>query len=233
MRKSASILLVLVCLAVLLPACKGQYGDRRDYLAGDRHDVSTIGRSDPAILTVVIDPGHGGRDVGATGASGRYEKEFTLSLSSKVMELLEQEPHIQAFMTRTDDRFISQRSMYRTEYARKMHADVLVSIHGNTFSDPMVSGTETFYYHGHSRRLAQIVQRHVSAATGFRDRGIGRKDLFVVRDAEMPAVLIEVGYLTNPQDEAEMWSDEFQRRVAAAIVEGLKEYQRDLRMRWW
>lgn len=175
---------------------------------------------------VVIDPGHGGVDVGAVGASGRYEKDFTLVLAQKVTALLEQEPGIEVFMTRTDDRFISQTSRYRPAYANDIGADVLISIHANTYSDPSVSGTETFYYHAHSRTLANIIQRHVARATGFRNRGSKRSDFFILTQARMPAVLVEVGYLTNPDDETMMWTDAFQQRVAAAIVEAVKEYRR-------
>ncbi|QDP41496.1 N-acetylmuramoyl-L-alanine amidase family protein [Radiobacillus deserti] len=174
---------------------------------------------------VVIDPGHGGKDVGATGASGQNEKDFTLSVSKKVQTLLKEESGIEVFMTRTEDSFISQESRYRPKYANKLNADVFISIHGNTFTDPTVSGTETFYYHKHSKYLANLIQEKVVEATGFRDRGIQKKDLFVVRDTKMPAVLIEVGYLTNPQEESEMWTEEFQDRVAASIVEGIKEYR--------
>lgn len=235
MRKGFSFILLLLGLAMLLPACTGHHETFGDSHGAD-HRISEMRErfdgASPGVLTVVIDPGHGGRDVGAIGASGRYEKDFTLSLARRVLELLDQEAHIQAFMTRTDDRFISQRSMYRTEYACTVDADLLISIHGNTYSDPNVSGTETFYYHLRSRRLAKIMQEYVAAATGFRDRGVTRKDLFVVRDAKMPAVLIEVGYLTNPGDESQMWTDAFQSRVAVAIVEGIKEYRRGLE-RWW
>lgn len=173
---------------------------------------------------VVIDPGHGGTDVGSEGASGKQEKNFTLSVSKKVEELLEQEPQIEVFMTRTDDSFISQESRFRPKYANDLDADLFISIHGNTFSDSSVSGTETFYYHKNSRRLAEILQKQVVEATGFRDRGEKKGDLFVVKDTKMPAALIEVGYLTNPQDETKMWTDDFQTRVATSIVEGIKEY---------
>lgn len=166
------------------------------------------------------------KDNGATGASGQYEKNFTLSLSKKLQELLEQEPQIKGLMIRTDDRFISQESRYRPKYANKQNADIFISIHGNTFSASNVSGTETFYYHKESRHFAPIIQKHVAEATGFKDRGIKKKDLFVVRDTEMPAALIEVGYMTNPQEEFKMWTDEFQSRVAISIVKGIKEYKK-------
>lgn len=173
---------------------------------------------------VVIDPGHGGADAGAEGASGRYEKDFTLSVAKKVEKLLEQESQIEVFMTRTDDSYISQESRFRPKYANELNADVFISIHGNTFDDPSVSGTEVFYYHKNSLHFAEILQKNVVKATGFRDRGAKKGDLFVVRETKMPAALIEVGYLTNPGDESKMWTDGFQNDVANAIVEGIKEY---------
>jgi len=176
-------------------------------------------------LMVVLDPGHGGKDGGATGASGQYEKNFTLSVAKKIQKLLEKEPRIEVFMTRTDDSYISQKSRHRPEYANELGADLFLSIHGNTFSDPTVTGTETFYYHKTSRDFAKLIQKHVVEATGFNDRGIMKKDLFVIKDTKMPAALIEIGYLTNPQDESKMWTDEFQNQVATSIVEAILEYE--------
>lgn len=179
-------------------------------------------------LKVVIDPGHGGIDAGATGVSGKYEKDFTLSLSKKVEQLLKKESDIEVLMTRSDDTFISQESRQRPKYANEVKADLFISIHGNTFSDSSVSGTETFYYHKNSQSFAEIMQKHVVEATGFRDRGVMERDLFVVKETEMPAALLEIGYLTNQEDEAKMWMDDFQNRVAASIVAGIKEYQENL-----
>lgn len=175
---------------------------------------------------VVIDAGHGGEDVGATGASGQYEKNFTLSVAKKVSKLLEQNPHIQVYMTRSDDSFISQESRHRPIYANDLNADLFLSIHANTFTDSSVSGTETFYYHPYSLKFAEIMQKNLVQATGFKDRGVKKEDLFVIKDTTMPAVLLEIGYLTNPQDESQMWTEDFQDRVATAIVDGIKEYSR-------
>ncbi|SFB08122.1 N-acetylmuramoyl-L-alanine amidase [Lentibacillus halodurans] len=212
------VVTLLIFPILILSACSGNSNN-------NAKDSSNNSKNKNTAFKVVIDPGHGGEDNGATGASGQYEKSFTLSLSKKVKKLLEQESEMEVFMTRTDDSFISQESRYRPKYANKLNADVFVSIHGNTFSNPSVSGTETFYYHNNSRQFAQILQKHVVESTGFRDRGIKKKDLFVVRDTEMPAALIEVGYLTNPADESEMRTDDLQSRVAASIVEGIKEYK--------
>lgn len=176
------------------------------------------------MYTVFIDPGHGGRDGGAIGASGQLEKDFTLQLSLLVKALLDEEPDIAVHMTRNDDTFISSLDRERINLANELDADVFISIHGNTFSDPSVSGTETFYNEDDSYLLAMTLHREVVKATGFRDRGVRSEDYYVLRETQMPAALIEVGYLTNEEEERALWSDEVQADVAAAIVTGLKRY---------
>lgn len=215
------VVTLLILPILILSACSGNSDNNNNA----KDNSSNNSENKNTAFKVVIDPGHGGKDNGATGAGGQYEKSFTLSLSKKMEKMLEQESEMEVFMTRTDDSFISQESRYRPKYANNHNADVFVSIHGNTFSNPSVSGTETFYYHNNSRQFAQILQKHVVEAGGFRDRGIKKKDLFVVRDTNMPAALIEVGYLTNPDNESIMRTDGFQSRVAASIVEGIKEYK--------
>lgn len=173
---------------------------------------------------VVIDPGHGGKDVGATGTSSLYEKEFTLSLSKKVNEILEKEENIEVHMIREDDTFISTDDKYRAKFANELDADLYISIHGNTFKSLDVSGTESYYYHEKFKFFAEVMHKNVVRATGFNDRGVRKKDLFVVRDTDMPSVLLEIGYLTNPQEEQIMLNDEFQYSVAESIRDGVKEY---------
>ncbi|MFB5664095.1 N-acetylmuramoyl-L-alanine amidase [Alteribacillus sp. HJP-4] len=95
----------------------------RETLGKANKDKENIKSSDTA-FKVVIDPGHGGKDNGATGASGLYEKNFTLNLSKKVQKLLEDEPQVEVLMTRTDDSFLSQESRYRPKYANKQDAGV-------------------------------------------------------------------------------------------------------------
>ncbi|OZB92383.1 N-acetylmuramoyl-L-alanine amidase [Paenibacillus sp. XY044] len=173
---------------------------------------------------IVIDPGHGGKDRGATGASGSSEKDFTLQLALKVKELATQEPQIQVYLTRTDDQFISSIDRARPKFANDLGADLFISIHGNTYEDPNISGTETYYYHEDSLSLAEIMQKHMIQTSGFRDRGVKKENYFVVKETNMPGVLIETGYLTNPQEEKQMLSDEVQFRMASSILDGIKEY---------
>lgn len=171
---------------------------------------------------IVIDAGHGGKDPGATGVSGAYEKEFNLSLAGRVFELLEEDPLFEPRMTRTDDQFIELDG--RAAIANDWNADAMISIHGNTYTDPETSGTETIYRHENSILLAQTVQEHLAKGLGLRDRGVKEEQLKVLSTPRMPAVLVEVGYLTNADDEEFLLSSEGQERAAQSIVNGLKEY---------
>lgn len=219
MRKVIWSIILFIFTILLFWACDSISNNDSDIKK--QNDV----KNEDTAYKIVIDPGHGGIDVGATGTSGQYEKNFNLSVSKKVKELLEKDPQMDVYMTRTDDSHLSQDSRFRPEYANDLNADLFISIHGNTFLDPGVSGTETLYYHKNSNLLAKILQKHLVEATGFKDRGIKKEDLFVVKDTKMPAALIEVGYLTNPQDESQMWTEDFQIRVATSFVEGIKEYK--------
>lgn len=171
---------------------------------------------------IVIDPGHGGKDPGAEGVSGNHERAYTLALSQKVFDLLQQEPMFEAYLTRTDDTFVHLED--RNQFAHDLDADALVSIHGNTYQDPDVSGTETYYYADDSIPLAREVHEHLVEATGFRDRGVRKEGWKVLTGSNNLAILLEVGFLTNPGDEMEMLSESHQDRTAQGIVNGIKDY---------
>ncbi len=176
---------------------------------------------DVKTFKVVIDAGHGGKDPGAPGHSGKHEKYFVLALAEKVNALLENEPFIQTLMTRTDDTFIELSD--RAKMANDWDADVFVSIHGNTFERP-ISGTETYYAHESSYNFASVMHNHTVEAAGLPDRNVRQVNYKVLRETVMPAALLEIGYLSNSSDESKMLSSEFQDRVAAGIVAGIKEY---------
>lgn len=171
---------------------------------------------------IVIDAGHGGKDPGATGVSGAYEKEFNLSLAERVNRLLGQDPLFETLLTREEDQFIELED--RAAIANEWNADVLVSIHANTYKNQSISGTETLFYSEMSIPLAQALQEQVAPALNNRDRGLRKERLRVLSSTEMPAVIVEVGYLTNPEEERKLLSDKGQELAAAAIYEGLKKY---------
>lgn len=196
--------------------------------ANSDNSVTPVYPQDPAVQpglkTVVIDAGHGGSDPGTTSFSKRPEKEFTLALALKVQELLLQEPGIHLVMTRESDVYPTRPE--RVALANDGNADVFVSIHGNSVpSSPQTTGTETFYYkRSSSKELADAIHKHLVEAMGLKDRGVKDGNFQVIRETRMAAVLLEVGFLSNPSDEEAMFSEEMQYKAAQAIVDGIKEY---------
>jgi len=180
-------------------------------------------------IIIVIDPGHGGRDPGAIH-HGVVEKDVVLAISHMVAEHLSRHTDIRVYMTRSADEFVELSD--RTELANQM-ADVFVSIHANAVENrPHVSGIETWFMPNSrdnsrgftSMQLAQIVQRHMVNATGAVDRGIkDYYDFVVLRDLTMPAVLVEVGFLTNAAEAARLATTAHQQQLARAIYEGIIE----------
>ncbi|MGG6312004.1 N-acetylmuramoyl-L-alanine amidase [Paenibacillus macerans] len=172
---------------------------------------------------VVIDAGHGGSQPGAISITKRQEKDFTLAVALKVEALLKQETNIDFVLTRTTDVTMSLQD--RVKVANDIHADLFVSIHGNSIDPPSnPSGSETYYSRDESIPLANVMHRHLVEATGFKDRSVRKSSLHVTRETKMPAVLLEVGYLSNKNDESAMYTEELQQRVAEGIVAGIKEY---------
>ncbi|MDR9746724.1 N-acetylmuramoyl-L-alanine amidase family protein [Paenibacillus taichungensis] len=184
--------------------------------------------SQPAVPTndgkkvVIIDPGHGGRQSGAVSVTGAYEKDFNLAVGLKVQALLQQHTEIQTVITRQDDTELSLQQ--RVDIAQLNQADIFVSIHGNKFTTPVPNGIETLYSRKDSKDLADILHKHVLQITGFKDRGVKTASLHVTRETTMPAVLIELGFLSNPSDEAMMLTEDYQNKCAQAIVDGIVEY---------
>jgi len=174
-------------------------------------------------IVVMIDPGHGGKDSGALGIGGLREKDVILSISQQVAVLLEQQG-IQAIMTRSDDRFVSLEG--RVQMARQARATLFVSIHANSVnrSRSDVNGIETYYYS--SERFAQTIHYSILQSLSTRDRGVRQARFYVLRNNSIPAVLVEVGYVTGAEDAPRLASPAFQRQMAEAIARGILLYIR-------
>lgn len=180
-------------------------------------------RSILAGKTIVIDPGHGGSDPGTIGHGGTFEKDVIMAIAQQVVRLL-RDAGATVLMTREDDVRID---LYvRAEMANRAGADVFVSIHLNAFTNPELAGTET-YYHPSSQagyRLALALHQALIAELGRPNRGIRSADFVVLRETAMPAALLEILYLSNPEEEKLINDPAVQQRVAKAIVEGLANY---------
>lgn len=173
--------------------------------------------------TVVIDPGHGGRDPGAVGIGGLQEKQVIFPISLRVAELL-QSQGLTVILTRRQDISVDLQS--RVEMANRARATVFISIHANaiSLSRPDVNGIETYYASASGQRLAEVLQASMLAATGMNNRGVKQSRFYVLRHTTMPAALVEVGFVTGAQDAPRLADPAWQERMAQAIAAGILRY---------
>ena len=171
---------------------------------------------------IIIDPGHGGHDPGTIGIGGVQEKDIILPISLDVAEIL-QKQDIEVIMTRDSDYFISLQG--RTDMANNIDADLFVSIHANaiSLSRPDVNGLETYYYQN-GRRLAEMIHWSILGGVEIDNRNIRRARFYVLRHSAMPAVLLEVGFLTGEIDSVRLQDPDHRRRMAEAIADGIIQY---------
>lgn len=176
-------------------------------------------RSDDGPFLVVLDPGHGGSAPGAI-YGGVEEKDINLAVAQLVRALLEEQEGVEVLMTREGDEEIG---LYeRSNMANEAHADLFVSLHSNALeNDSGYAGIMTFYWTRQSRSAAGLVQDAVISATGAKDRGVRTEEYIVVREADMPAVLIEMGFMTCPEELARMTDPEYQAKLAQGIAQGI------------
>ncbi|UFT97882.1 N-acetylmuramoyl-L-alanine amidase [Radiobacillus kanasensis] len=174
--------------------------------------------------TIVIDPGHGGRDVGAIGQSGSYEKTHTVRTALKLKEELELlGAHV--ILTRTVDQYMSLSG--RASVANLYHADAFISLHYNSTPEiPSASGISSYYYHERNESLAIEIQNELMKATGMDDRGTQFGDFQVIRENHRPSVLLELGFLSNVEEEEKIMSVTFQEKLSEGIIKGLTNYFR-------
>ena len=173
--------------------------------------------------TVVIDAGHGGKDPGATSILGFYEKTVNLSVALKVARLLEQRG-LRVKMTRTSDYFVELEE--RAAIANRLNADLFVSIHSDSFPKSTRRGFTVYIARSassSSRRAASAIVRSMSG-TGLNSFGVQTAGYHVLTGTRGPAVLVEMGYLSNRSEAALLRSSSFQSRLAQAVADGISDY---------
>ncbi len=174
---------------------------------------------------VVIDPGHGGPDPGAIGIGGLRETEVVLDVSKRVKKLLSEKGVI-VRLTRNNE--IDLDLPPRVSIANRTDADVFVSIHANASRGKRrdINGLETFYYSGwRGRLLAKKIQKQIlKVSPGSPDRGVRQGRYFVIKNTRMPAVLVEIGFLTGRLDARRLEKSIHRQRIAYAITKGILEY---------
>jgi len=175
---------------------------------------------------IVIDPGHGGDDPGATGYNGVLEKNINLKTALYLAKYLK-EKGANVFLTRKTD--IKKNLPDIVSFANRIGADIYLGVHYNSLDNPRITGTETYYYHEHSRALAEALHRSLVMGIRRKDRGVRQAMLYTIHHTNMPAVLLEPVYMTGEQEGALIISPSFQKEVARDIAQGVENYFRNKR----
>lgn len=169
---------------------------------------------------VVIDAGHGGTDYGAI-RNGINEKDITLDISKRVQAGLEKKGYNVA-MTRTDDTYVSLQD--RVEFSEIFNPDIFVSIHVNSSNSESPTGLETHYYKDNSLTLAKHIHASMLNNINSKDRGLFKSKFYVINHTTAPAILVEIGFISNQNERAQLVTESRKNATAKAIIEGIDGY---------
>lgn len=175
---------------------------------------------------IVVDAGHGAHDPG-TAYKTTYEKDIVLKVAKKVANKLEA-AGAKVVMTRQTDNFLSLQE--RVDYTRSVYGEIFVSIHVNSASSTSAKGSETYYNtsknvnSAESKLLAYEIQRQLVSQANMYDRKIKDADFYVIKYNQVPAVLVELGFLSNSDDRSKLTSDTYLEKYAEAIYQGIENY---------
>ncbi|WP_432666882.1 M56 family metallopeptidase [Wukongibacter baidiensis] len=220
------ILFTIIGSVILTNAVTHEY-DKNDVIQNPSTETAnTPAESIYKDKTIVIDPGHGGLDPGALNPNLELEeKEVVLDVSLKLKELLE-DKGFKVHITREDDKYIKLQE--RATFANELKADAFVSIHVNASSKSDSDGVQAFYSRGDDRdnkTLAATVKNSLVKKLEASDQGIiERPKLIVLRDTKMPAIILSIGFLTNPKEAKLLKDDNYRERCAEGAYNGIIEY---------
>ena len=187
--------------------------------------------------TIIIDAGHGGVDGGATSCTGVLESKFNLEISLRLNDLL----HLLGLdtkMIRTTDISVYTSGdtiaakkvsdlRHRAKLVNETENGLLVSIHQNTFSDSQYSGAQVFYSDGdHSRELAEILQQNFKSTVNRASKRFCKKadGVYLMQHIDCTGILVECGFLSNPEEEANLRSEEYQKKLSIVIGTTIAEF---------
>lgn len=186
-----------------------------------------------------IDPGHGGVDPGAVSKNGVLEDEINLEIALKLKRMVEQSGGI-AIMTREEDvglyteksttlrQMKTEDLINRKALIENADCELFVSIHMNSFTNAKYSGSQTFYYDGYpeNEKLAAIIQEELKDVLGKDNRRTAaiRDDVYLIKELRIPSVLVEAGFLSHPEEEKLLQTEEYQEKIAWAIYVGIMRF---------
>lgn len=221
------------------------------------------------LLTIAIDPGHGGEDPGAIGKKGSREKDIVLSISRKLKAKIEQEPDMRSYLTRDGDYFVPLHT--RVNKARRVKADLFVSVHADAFVRPNAKGASVFALSQQgasstaarwlankensadmigglniktqdhqvaqllldmstsaqikdSLKLGDAVLKQIGSFAKLHKSHVEQAGFAVLKAPDVPSILIETAFISNPEEEARLNDQDYQEQIAASILKGIKNY---------
>lgn len=221
------------------------------------------------LLTIAVDPGHGGEDPGAIGSRGSREKDVVLSIAKKLRDRIEQEPDMRAYMTRDGDYFVPLH--VRVNKARRIKADLFVSVHADAFVQPHAKGASVFALSQQgatsttarwiankennadligglniksqdkqvaqllldlsttaqikdSLKLGHAVLGEIGGFAKLHKKNVEQASFAVLKAPDIPSILIETAFISNPEEEARLTDDNYQDQIASAVLKGIRNY---------
>lgn len=208
------------------------------YPLQEAKDAWTVWSSPLSGKVIVLDPGHGGPDGGASGKDGTQEKEITLQLAEYLQDYLQQAGAL-VYLTRYEDTDLSSESAgslsrrksedirNRVQYVKEKDADFYLSLHLNAIPSTKWRGAQTFYNpaNSESEHLAKFIQSEIRTNLENTDReALGLTNIYILKHIEAPGVLVEAGFLSNETERELLKSDDYQRKMAASIYQGVLRY---------
>lgn len=172
-------------------------------------------------LSIVIDAGHGGNDRGTTGALGTDEKDVTL-LTAELLSSKLQAAGANVIMTRQSDEYVDLRK--RVSIGHQVAADAFISLHYDAMENSSVRGFTTYYMHSYQKDLARYVHKELGKMISLKDRGTQPGNYLVLRENKQRAILIELGYLSNPTEERNVTTQHYREQATHGIYNGIINY---------
>ena len=189
------------------------------FLACSSYAAKRSSGGDSSPITVVIDAGHGGFDRGGIPGQRVSEKDMTLDVARRLKSVLEASGY-RVVMTRDSDVFVPLGT--RTAIANSNRNAIFVSVHFNSATRSGASGIETYFYNRDSLSLASAIHHYVAGGAPSSNRGVRRRGYFVLRRTNMPSVLVECGFLTNPTEAGYAQNASYRQKLAEAIAAGVR-----------
>jgi N-acetylmuramoyl-L-alanine amidase len=258
---------------------KGQWMKERPAESKPQQPEPPIARADPReektvpqltrMITIALDPGHGGEDPGAVGRGGSREKDVVLAIAKRLKARIEEQPNMRVMLTRDADYFVPLH--VRVQKARKVQADLFVSIHADAWIEPTARGSSVFALSekgasstaarwlankenaadliggvnikGRDRQLASVlldlsttaqisdslklakaVLGEIGGINRLHKNGVEQAGFAVLKAPDIPSILVETAFISNPEEEAKLTDDNYQDQMAEAVLKGIKKY---------